>query len=464
MEKRQIEVCAMLSNFSVINSELTRARCRVFSTGRNRNNSDITKNALNKLIARKGYANKPVVAHLYKGTDGKWRVGGHDTKWVIDSSGKQEIIDETIPFGVIPEKCNPTVEDVVENSGEVRQYFCVDIILWTHRYNILDAVKSDEIWFNQSMEITFDKCHYDKDGYCVIDDFDLSALCLLNHDVHNKNNEVYPCFPSAVVTKFSLDGMKGEFDIMFNKLKELEKQKGENGLDISMIKEKLDSKFFAVSVNPDSVIAIDKSNFEIYEIPYAINTENSDIVFDMDKAVKKYAVLTDNDSGISFSAVGEYVNSLTADITAAAEKNAAEKFNSEKAEVIKDLTDKLDGVSSQYEAAKCELREAQEKLASYLAAEQKAAEDKHRAEIDAVIDKYSAKLYNNADYLMYKTKIDYSKAPEEIDRDMLCILGKANMSSGKQTFSSATWGVSGDFAQSNVAGGRYGDLFDKIAN
>lgn len=208
---------AKMSEFNVLNSKFTRGRCRIMYTGRNRNYTDITEDALNKLIERKGYANVPVVAHLYKGDDGKWRVGGHDSKFVITAEGF-EIIDETIPFGTIPEDCNPAFEEITEPSGEVKKYFCVDIILWTHRYNIMDAAKSDELWFNQSMEININHCDYDRDDYCIIDDFDLSALCLLNHDPYNKENEVEPCFPSAGVNKFSIDKLKQEFKNMYVEL------------------------------------------------------------------------------------------------------------------------------------------------------------------------------------------------------------------------------------------------------
>ena len=468
LETKQIEFSTAISDFNVINSDFTRARCKVFYTGRNRNYTDITENALNKLISRKGYMNVPVVAHLYKSDDGNWRVGGHDSKWILNNDGSLEIIDETIPFGVIPESCNPTIENVVEKSGEVKRYFCVDIILWTHRYNILDAVKSDEIWFNQSMEITFDHGEFDDDGYCVVDDFNLSALCLLNHDPYNKKNEVEPCFPSASVTKFSLDdSMKQEFNIMFGKLKEFENKKGENEMNISMIKEKLDGKYFALAVgaNQSSVIAFDKASYELLEIPFSVNDETSEIKFDAENAVKKHFAVSDEATGISFADIKGYVETFAADAIASAEKASAEKFDLEKASVIKEFTEKIEKITADYEAVKSKLDSAQKQLSTYMAAEQKAAEDKHKAEINAVIDKYADKLYNNADYLMYKTKVDYSKTPEEIDRDMLVILGKANMNSNKQTFSAASWGTRGNpTSNGNVAGGRYGDLFNNFVD
>ncbi len=218
---QRIEAVARFSDFSdIVNTEFTKARCRVFYAGKNRNRTKITDSAVEKFINRKGYANVPVIAHLYKGDDGKWRVGGHDSKFVINADGSVEVVDETVPFGVIPENCDPSFEEIKEPSGEIKKYFCVDVILWTHRYNIMDAAKTDDIYFNQSMEINLNTYHIDGENYCVIEDFNLSALCLLNHDPYNRENEVEPCFPSAAVGRFELERMS-DLNVMYEKLKEL---------------------------------------------------------------------------------------------------------------------------------------------------------------------------------------------------------------------------------------------------
>ena len=454
---------AGISGFSVIDPELTRARCRILYTGRNRNRTDITENALNKLITRKGYANKPVVAHLYKGDDGKWRVGGHDSKLVINNDG-YEIIDETIPFGVIPEDCNPAFENVTEPSGEVKRYFCVDIILWTHRYNIMDAAKSDEIWFNQSMEITFETYYFDEDDYCVIDDFNLSALCLLNHDPYNRENEVEPCFPSAAVTKFDFNKLKCEFDVLYDKIKNFYVKKEVNTLTIEQIAGKIDGKYIALSASPDAVVAMTKEEFELYEIPYKVNTDNSEIVFSYDKAVKKYMAVSDKDGDFSAAAVKSWFDGVKSDIIAGAEKTYSEKCETEKAAAIKDLADKFSELSAQYTALKGEYDKATKTIEGYVEAERQAEKDKHKADIDAVISKYNAQLYKNADFLMYKTNIDYSKTPEQVEQDMLIIIGKqasmAGNSGGKADFS-ASWGAQPEpRSNGKSSGGRYGTLFD----
>lgn len=458
-EIKQIGSVGRLSSFSVLNSELTRARCRVMYTGRNRNYTDITEEALNKLIDRKGYANIPVTAHLYKGEDGKWRVGGHDTDIVLKAGGGIEFVDRTVPFGVIPEDCNPGFEDVTEKSGEVKRYFCVDVILWTHRYNIMDAVKSDELWFNQSMEITINHCDYDRDDYCVIDDFSLSALCLLNHDPINRENEVEPCFPSASVTRFELDEFKKEFDILLEKYKKFKFDKGDGNLKIEQIKSKLDDKYAAITCASDTVTAIKKDDFEVFEIPFTVDAEKSEVVFGYDKAVRKYLAVSDTDSKIE-----DVVKGCTAEfakaVEARAKEDAAKKFEADKAEITKGFVEKIDSQNAELADCYKKIDEQGKKISGYEAAEVQALEAAHKAEIDKVVDSYAARLEKNTDYYLYRTSDEkYSKTAQEVEQDMLIILGKSVKNNETAKFSYAAWGAN-PATPKQGSGGRYGDLMD----
>ena len=464
-EIKQIGSVGRLSSFSVLNSELARARCRVMYTGRNRNYTDITEEALNKLIDRKGYANIPGTAHLYKGEDGKWRVGGHDTDIVLKAGGGIEFVDRTVPFGVIPEDCNPGFEDVTEKSGEVKRYFCVDVILWTHRYNIMDAVKSDELWFNQSMEITINHCDYDRDDYCVIDDFGLSALCLLNHDPINRENEVEPCFPSASVTRFELDEFKKEFDILLEKYKIFKFDKGDGNLKIEQIKSKLDDKYAAITCTSDTVTAIKKDDFEVFEIPFTVDAEKSEVVFGYDKAVRKYLAVSDTDSKIEDVVKGctaEFAKAVVAD----REKDFESKFESEREKLIKDFADQLQTYKTSSADWQAKYEAAQKELDKYAEAEVKAKRDAHKAEIDAVIAKYANRRGENSEYMIQATKPDYSKTKEQVEQDMLIIVGKMAVNSNMRTNSYACWGSNGNTPKGADSGDsminrRYGNLFAK---
>ena len=204
------------------NEDFTRCRCSILYTGKNRNNSFITEDALKKFIDRKGYANVPVVAHLQKDEKGSYFVGGHDTRIVI-SDDEIEIVGGCVPFGVIPEDCSPAVEIIEEPSGKKRGYFSVDVLLWTHRYPIIDAASDSEIMFSQSMEAVFNETHTEN-GTVIVDDFSISALCLLG--IKN-GREIEPCFEAAALRK--KDALKKSFGALMTRLGSFEAKKIECG-------------------------------------------------------------------------------------------------------------------------------------------------------------------------------------------------------------------------------------------
>ena len=217
-----------LSDFEIINQEFIRCKCYMLATGDNVNGSDITLEAVQKAMARSEFYNKPVIAHLYQDPEdnNKWRVGGHDSKWIITNTSF-DIVNECIPFGCIPESANLQLEEVLEADGEtMNTYLTCQIILWTGRYNIMDAAYSDDIYFNQSCELSINEYHYKNNDVLSIDDFTFSALCLLNKSSDNSKN-VRPCFPSCRVEKmkaFSIDTDKSKqnFELMLEKLKQYE--------------------------------------------------------------------------------------------------------------------------------------------------------------------------------------------------------------------------------------------------
>ncbi len=442
---KQIETVVRFSDFSDIeNTRFTKARCRVLYTGKNRNHTIITDGAVKKLIAGKGYANVPVIAHLYRGEDGKWRVGGHDSKFIINADGSCEVVDETIPFGVIPENCNPSFEEVKEQSGEIKKYFCVDVILWTHRYNIMDAAKTDIIYFNQSMEIEFNSYYYNDDNYCTIEDFDLSALCLLNHDPYNKENEVEPCFPSAAVGRFNLDKMS-EFSVMLDELKKIQNynfDKGEIKLDFEKIRSLLDTRYFAVQIIENSVIAVNKETFKIYSIPVVVSDKDGGITFNYDKATEKYVSVSDKDAGFSVDAVKRYVSDCSSDAVKSAETKFAENAKKASEAAIKDVVDINNGLMAELERYKAKCTAAEQKVNEYVKAEKKAEFEAHKAEIDNLIGTYEDQLGANINFINYKNEIDYSKTVEQVNNDLLIILGKFTRSGlGTVHKYSAVWGT-----------------------
>ena len=177
-EFKNIDTTAKFSNFQVLNPDFIRCKCNVMYTGRNRNYTDITDEALKKFIERKGYANIPVIGHIKPNKNGKSIMGSHDRKIEISNDGIQEI-NECTAYGVIPLDANPRMEKIVDAHGIEREYFTVDIVLWNHYFpELMETAYNDEVYFNQSMEIRLLDTSMDNE-YVVINDFSMQALCLL---------------------------------------------------------------------------------------------------------------------------------------------------------------------------------------------------------------------------------------------------------------------------------------------
>ena len=94
-KKQKIDFDVRFSDFKVLNPDFTRCRCSVFYTGKNRNYSNITQEALQKLIDRKGYANVPVIGSIKK-VDGQTVMGGHDRKIEITDDEGIKIVNECV--------------------------------------------------------------------------------------------------------------------------------------------------------------------------------------------------------------------------------------------------------------------------------------------------------------------------------------------------------------------------------
>ena len=219
--------------FEKINDEFTKCHCYIMALGKNRNFSYFTKDAVQNAIPT--LFNIPVVAHIKTKADGTPYTGAHDRQLIIDDDGVQ-LVDQTVPFGLVPESSNPVFEDVTESDGTIATYLTADIILWSGRYSIMDA-KSDDpsTYFNQSMEITINTYEplAEDNNYTNITDFTFSALCLLGRDIKNPEYNSEPCFPSARVTpiQYSLnDNFKKEFSLMMNEFKKISVKDGDKGL------------------------------------------------------------------------------------------------------------------------------------------------------------------------------------------------------------------------------------------
>lgn len=190
-----------------INNELTLARCRVMALGKNRNLSHFTKESVDNALPT--LANIPIIGHVYADSDGKLRLGGHDCE-IVSEDGEYRFKSTCVPWGCVPESHNAHYEEVEEIDGTKATYLVADVILWNRYEDIFKTFYSDDVYANQSMEISVEdyaKLEGDR-NYTDITKFSFSALCLLNRGENEQDpDNVTPCFPSSDVQpyKFELD-------------------------------------------------------------------------------------------------------------------------------------------------------------------------------------------------------------------------------------------------------------------
>lgn len=215
-----IQFSSALSDIKEINPSFDTARLRIAYTGKNRNNSFISREAFERAIP--SMYNCPVVANYIRDEN---EIGSHDGEFINNKDGEIEYINITQPVGIVPESASYDWE-TVDDNGVIHQYLCTDVILWKRQeayQKIIDNGITD-----QSMEIAVTDGEI-VDGYYDIRDFHFTAFCLLG--------TAEPCFESAALFTFSNDGFKQQYIQMMKEFKaafsdaDVKTKEGENGLD-----------------------------------------------------------------------------------------------------------------------------------------------------------------------------------------------------------------------------------------
>lgn len=203
MNKASITFASSLTKLCEINSSFDTGILKVCYTGKNKNGSDISKQAI--LRSLKTIYNCPIVCNYDRDSDS---IGGHDMEIVKNNEGALRIVNITTPVGVIPESATPYFEEFTEDDGTVNEYLCTPVLLWK-RQEAYHKIKNDGITA-QSMEITV-KDGEIKDGFYRIHDFEFTAFCLLGN--------CKPCFEGAAL-EFTKQDFKQQFAEMMHDLKE----------------------------------------------------------------------------------------------------------------------------------------------------------------------------------------------------------------------------------------------------
>lgn len=486
-----------LSDFEIVNQEFIRCKCYMLATGDNVNGSDITLESVQKAMARGEFYNKPVVAHLYQDPEdnNKWRVGGHDSKWVITNTSF-EIINECIPFGVIPESCDLKLEELLEADGEtVNTYLTCQIILWVGRYNIMDATYSDDIYFNQSCELSINEYHYKENDVLAIDDFTFSALCLLNKSNDSSKN-VRPCFPSCRVEKiksFSIDEdkFKQNFELMLEKLKRYEsegtitavqnnatnnnpKMEGENKMDLTKFTTLLSEikygddciKYSLLGVDENRIFVVDREDgYKVYSVGYAEVDNN--IVINWNEKTEgniAYTKKPENEEKSNMSVFyDEMAERLTKEIEAKYETKLEEKVN----EISADAESRFAEMKEKYSDLQNSYAVAKEKLDKFEAIEAEKAKENHINAVKETLERFEKKIGKTPEFIYFKAKVDYEKVDiDAMEKELTLMTGDIlmNKKDTTKTFSYNPTSTNVKTVTENETSRRYGNLLDGYMN
>ena len=177
-----------------VNPSFDKGKLRIAYTGKNRNNTFISKEAFEKSIPT--MFNCPVVTHYDRQKD---TLCGHDSELVTDGEGTLDLVPITQPVGFVPESAEWQWEVVEDDSG-IHQYLVTDVLLWK-RQEAYKKIKDEGI-VGQSMEVTVLDGEM-KDDYYQINNFIFTAFCLLG--------TAEPCFESAALFTFSNDEEQKQF-------------------------------------------------------------------------------------------------------------------------------------------------------------------------------------------------------------------------------------------------------------
>lgn len=196
------------------NSSFDSGVLRVCYTGRNNNNSFISKDTIEQCI--KSIYNCPIVCHYDRETD---TIGSHDVELVTDDNSMR-MVNITHPVGIVPESAEYWYEEIEDASG-VHEYLCVNVLLWK-RQEAYKKIKNDVIT-DESMEISV-KDGEMIDGVYVIKRFEFTAFCLLGSEK--------PCYESASLEVFARDRFKSQLAEMMKEVKKFSQAQPSKEVDI----------------------------------------------------------------------------------------------------------------------------------------------------------------------------------------------------------------------------------------
>lgn len=384
----------IFGNVEKYNETISKARCRIFYKGENRNGSYISDEFAEKLLATVPYA---PIKGIYNSNDQDYTDHGNQS-------------DEGRIYGVVPENPNIDWESHQDEDGITREYACVDVYLFTAIYK----EASEIINKSQSMEIYSPSIR----GEWVIQNgkrlFRYTEGCFLGLQVLGE--DVEPCFEGAAF--FNLyDNIVSAFqkiEKMTNK-KNTKIMGGHNAMNFKLAFSQIEEAIWNY-LNPnytkegdwivdyyvyeiyDNYAVVRKLADSKYERLYYTKNENDELVFG-EKVECKIVDVTETEYTALQAIQSINNNSFEAiDIRLTEAENNFSTLNQEKIELeqkveennntISTLTMERDTFSTNLEEANNQingLQEELEELKNYKIGVEK-------KEKEAIINKYSNKL------------------------------------------------------------------------
>lgn len=465
------EIKIVQSSIKKLNPQFSLCDVLVCYHGDNRNWTSLPKNVIEEnLYSIYGI---PIVGEwIYKldGTDEKsW--GSHGGRIILDDKGIH-FEQTTKPFGFVSKEAadNASWVTITEKDGHTKNEYLKlsGCILWTDRYEESKTILDEN--FGQSMEIEFKKGHYRDDHYYEAEEFIFSALCILGTDCE-------PCFESACIGRhYELDSFKKEFSLMLDEYKKSinEPNKEEKKfMDLKKFTEILSAekigesdvcKYRLLNVTDSKVFALDMEDYKPYGFDYAVTNETDveDIVIDFNSKVEMSLSATDKITDENFeefsiqSEIDSVKNDIFANDVPAKVDECTNLLKAEYEKEIDELGVSFKSLNEQYENATKELEK-------YKAKENLEKASQHKADVDALFERYASKLGKCAEFLVYKAKTKPEDVTlEEVSEKLTLMVGKYTMDNQKNknfTYTPTETGVTG--RRNEAIENKYGHLLDK---
>ena len=444
--------------------------------GDNRNRTSMSKEVIEKALP--SLYGIPIVGEYIYLDDGSQDFGSHGGKIIISDKGIK-FEDTTKPYGFITKEAvdNAKWVTITEKDGFTQHEYLElkSCIVWEKRYEEVSSLLDKN--YGQSMEISINAGHEDKNGYYVIEDMTFSAACILGSNPDG--TDVIPCFESACIGRhYELDSFKQEFSLMLDEYKKLnesatavhDKETNNNPnkeekkfMDLEKLNAFLSTFTFKDNCDNDvvkyallgdatetSFTVIDREdNFKVYTVEFALDDEQN-IVADWDaKVEKKFAIVNaDEESAIDLNTViGEYAQSRADMIT----ESLTVSFN-----------EKIDEMAKEYENLSKELETSNKKLADFEAEKAEADRLAHKAEVDAVVAEFAKKIGRSPKFLVYKAKLNADEVTvEKVTQDLTLMAGQEMIGGKSASYSYQPTETKVANKENNDVQNRYGNLLSK---